>query len=145
MVRRLLLSALLVSLALPAAAAQQATVCHGELWAKVQGWLKPDKTFDDTIAYLRGQKIDYTVFDSRTPTEESASDTQVPVDLSGATDCKPQKQTPQCSIVLSEPSPASKNAPASPTTVEIDEVISIDFDAKGKQTGHGCEVVETGL
>ena len=139
MPRRLLLSALLVTLALPASAAQQATVCHGELWTKVQGWLKPEKTFGDTVAFLHAQKIDYTVFDARSATDEGGADTQ------GATDCQPQKEAPQCSIGLSEPSADSHSNAASPTFIESDELISIDFDAAGKQTGHRCEVVQTGM
>ena len=124
------------------AAAQAAETCKGPLWKKVQAWLKPEASFQDTILFLQSEGIDYAVFDARTATEGEA---QLTTEHVGATDCEPRKDAPQCSIAMSEPRADSKPAAASPTNVESDEIISIDFDAKGKQTAHACEVVETGL
>ena len=136
--RSILLLAFLTALSSPVLAAETGDACKGELWRKVRDWLGPQKTFEDTVAFLQKQGVDYAVFDARSEGEDQTGP------LSGATDCQPRKEAPQCSIVLSEPLPGSKPSAASPTTVELDEIISIDFDAKGKQTGHGCEVVETG-
>jgi len=137
-----LMSAFLGALAATPATAQAAETCKGPLWKKVQAWLKPEATFESTILFLQSEAIDYAVFDARTATE---GDAQLSTDHVGATDCQPRKEAPQCSIAMSEPRADSKPAAASPTNVESDEIISIDFDATGKQTGHGCEVVETGL
>jgi len=141
---RTVLIIVLTLLAAPTAA-QSAETCKGELWRKVQTWLKPGKTFQDTVAFLHAQNIDYTVFDARTAPDGDVSDAQFAAGTDGATDCQPQKKAPQCAIVMSEPTAESRSQSASPTFVESDELIAIDFDAKGKQTGHSCEVVQTGM
>jgi hypothetical protein len=137
--------ALLGLLAASPAAAQEGKACKGALWKKVQAWLKPEMTFQDTVLFLQSEAIDYAVFDARTAPVAAAGEVEVTADHIGATDCKPRDESPACSVVLSEPSAESKSNPASPTFVESDELIAIDFNAKGKQTGHACEVVETGL
>ncbi len=136
---------LLTALTAAPAAAQAAEVCKGALWEQVQGWLKPQATFQDTLLYLQSEAIDYAVFDARTVPAAPEGEVEISDDHIGATDCKPRKEAPQCSVVLSEPRATGEPAAASPTTVETDEIISIDFDAKGRQTGFSCEVVETGL
>jgi len=147
--RRLLLIAftrvLVGLLATSPAAAQEGKACKGALWKKVQGWLKPEMTFQDTVLFLQSEGIDYAVFDARTAPAAAEGEVDVNTGHIGATDCKPRKESPACSVVFSEPSAESKSNPASPTFVESDEFIAIDFDAKGKQTGHACEVVETAL
>lgn len=142
--RRCIMILLLTALTAAPAAAQAAEACKGALWKQVQGWLKPQTTFQDTLLYLQSEAIDYAVFDARTVPAAPEGEVEISDDHIGATDCKPRKEAPQCSIVLSEPRATGKAA-ASPTTVETDEIISIDFDAKGSQTGFSCEVVETGL
>ncbi|GAB4364746.1 MAG: hypothetical protein Kow00114_21600 [Kiloniellaceae bacterium] len=143
--RRCTVILLLTTLTAAPAAAQAAEACKGALWKQVQGWLKPQASFQDTVLYLQSEAIDYAVFDARTVPAAPAGEVEISSDHIGATDCKPRKEAPQCSIVLTEPRAAAKPAAASPTTVESDEIISIDFDAKGSQTGLSCEVVETGL
>ncbi|MGD1878189.1 MAG: hypothetical protein ACFB13_11890 [Kiloniellaceae bacterium] len=136
--RCLLLIALLTTLAAPALAAQQGAACEGALWKKVRTWLKPAATFQDTILFLQSEGIDFAVFDARTDGDTGA-------DPYGLTDCQPRQEAPHCAVVVSEPRADSRPSGASPTRVETDEIISVDFDAEGKQTGHTCEVVETGL